>query len=108
MRVWGNFEHNAKHARPAAFNPLDGAGGIRGYARWHNQGRRVLYSSCSPSLALLEVLVRIDPERFIERSSSSSSTTTASASRQGNSFKSFATLQLETPRPPPACTEALG
>lgn len=40
---------------------------MHGYARWHNQGHPVLYTSSSPSLALLEVLVHIDPERFKER-----------------------------------------
>src|SRR5690606_8893785 len=46
------------------FNPLDGAGGLHGDARWHHRGQPILYTASSPSLALLEILVHIDPRRF--------------------------------------------
>lgn len=66
MRTWRIFDHNAAHAKQPNFNPLDGVGGLHGHARWHNKGHPVLYTASSPSLALLEILVHIDPERFPE------------------------------------------
>lgn len=42
-------------------------GGLHGHARWHHRGQPVLYTAVSPSLALLEVLVHIDPRRFEEQ-----------------------------------------
>jgi RES domain-containing protein len=39
---------------------LDGAGGLRTSARWHTQGRRVVYCATSPAAALLEILVHYE------------------------------------------------
>lgn len=64
MQAWRIYDHNAAYARQPNFNPLDGAGGLQGYARWHHRGQPILYTASSPSLALLEVLVHIDPRRF--------------------------------------------
>ena len=43
---------------------LDGAGGLRASARWHTQGRPIIYCAPNPATALLEVLVhaKIDLE----------------------------------------------
>lgn len=67
MQAWRIYDHTAAYARQASFDPLDGAGGLYGYARWHRRGRPILYAASSPSLALLEVLVHIDPRRFREQ-----------------------------------------
>lgn len=39
---------------------LDGTGGEVAEGRWHRRGRRIVYASASPSLAVLEVLVHLD------------------------------------------------
>lgn len=67
MRAWRIFDHNAAYARRADFDPLGGDGGLHGPGRWHRKGRPVTYSASSPSLALLEILVHIDPRRFTEQ-----------------------------------------
>jgi RES domain-containing protein len=41
---------------------LDGAGGLALSARWHNQGRPVVYCAPNPATALVEVLVHIEVE----------------------------------------------
>lgn len=64
MQAWRIYDPNAAYARQPNFDPLDGAGGLQGYARWHHRGQPILYTASSPSLALLEVLVHIDPRRF--------------------------------------------
>lgn len=64
MRAWRIYDHKAPYARQPDFDPLDGAGGLQGHARWHHRGRPILYAASSPSLALLEILVHIDPRRF--------------------------------------------
>jgi RES domain-containing protein len=67
VRAWRIFDHNALFARQHDFNPLSGEGGLHGYARWHHKGQAILYAASSPSLALLEVLVHLDPRRFNEQ-----------------------------------------
>ena len=52
MRLW----------RLACHVSLDGGGGLIAAARWHNQGRPILYTATSPSGALVEVLVHLDVE----------------------------------------------
>jgi RES domain-containing protein len=54
MRVWriGRFTDTDK---------LSGLGGLYVSGRWHHGGHRVLYTSSTPSLAALEVLVHVDP-----------------------------------------------
>ena len=55
MRVWRLFQ--AAYAKEA----LSGEGGLRGSARWHDQGTRMVYTSSTISLAALELLVRVEP-----------------------------------------------
>jgi RES domain-containing protein len=45
---------------------LDGRGGLHASARWHSQGRAVVYLASSPAGALVEVLVHLelDPQRL--------------------------------------------
>jgi RES domain-containing protein len=39
---------------------LNGHGGLFASARWHTQGRRIVYLADSPAVALLEVLVHLE------------------------------------------------
>lgn len=39
---------------------LDGQGGLLASARWHTQGRRVVYLASSPASALLEIMVHLE------------------------------------------------
>ena len=48
--------------RLSRFPSLDGIGGVRASARWHNKGRPVIYAATSPAGALIEVLVHLDIE----------------------------------------------
>lgn len=64
MRAWRIYDHRAAYASQPDFDPLDGAGGLHGDSRWHHRGQPILYAASSPSLALLETLVHIDPRRF--------------------------------------------
>ena len=41
---------------------LDGVGGLFASGRWSERGHRVVYFNDTPSLAVLEKLVRLDPE----------------------------------------------
>jgi RES domain-containing protein len=45
---------------------LDGRGGLQASARWHSQGRAIVYLATSPAGALVEVLVHLelDPQRL--------------------------------------------
>ncbi len=47
---------------------MDGKGGLKGSARWHTRGRRIIYTSQTPAGALLEVLVhlRVEPDELPE------------------------------------------
>lgn len=47
MRLW----------RVSRFETLDGLGGLFASARWHTQGRRIVYCAPNPATALLELLV---------------------------------------------------
>lgn len=40
---------------------LEGLGGLHVSGRWHHRGRPIVYTSTTPSLAALEVLVHLDP-----------------------------------------------
>lgn len=40
---------------------LAGIGGLHVSGRWHHRGRPIVYTSATPSLAALEVLVHVDP-----------------------------------------------
>ena len=56
MFLWRISNHSA----------LDGRGGLYAAARWHSQGRAVVYLATSPAGALVEVLVHLelDPQRL--------------------------------------------
>lgn len=55
LRLWRLVK--AEHAATA----FDGEGAFRYGGRWNSRGQRVVYASGSLSLALLEVLVHLDP-----------------------------------------------
>lgn len=40
---------------------LAGTGGLYASGRWHHRGQPIVYTSATPSLAALEVLVHVDP-----------------------------------------------
>jgi RES domain-containing protein len=46
--------------RISSYIDLSGAGGLNAAARWHSQGRRIVYLADHPSSALLEMLVHLD------------------------------------------------
>src|SRR5258708_6701497 len=46
--------------RISNYPDLSGIGGLRAAARWHSQGRRIVYLADHPSSALLEMLVHMD------------------------------------------------
>lgn len=50
MRFW----------RISNFADLSGEGGLRGAARWHSRGRRIVYLADHPASALVEVLVHLE------------------------------------------------
>jgi RES domain-containing protein len=54
MRVW-------RISRFSASDKLSGIGGLYVSGRWHARGHLVLYTSSTPSLAALEMLVHVDP-----------------------------------------------
>jgi RES domain-containing protein len=54
MRVW-------RIGRLSEPDKLSGVGGLYVSGRWHYRGHRILYTSATPSLAALEVLVHVDP-----------------------------------------------
>jgi RES domain-containing protein len=68
VRVWRIYDHRAQWAQQVDADPLDGRGGLFAEGRWHTLGTRVIYTAASPSLAVLETLVRVDPTLFGERS----------------------------------------
>lgn len=55
MRVWRISP--TKYAAQC----LAGIGGLHVSGRWHHRGRPIVYTSATPSLAALEVLVHVDP-----------------------------------------------
>jgi len=48
--------------RVSNYADLQGAGGLKTAARWHNKGIPVVYLAESPALAMLEILVHFDME----------------------------------------------
>ena len=50
MTLWRISRHPA----------LDGAGGLRGSARWHTRGRPIVYCAPNPATALVEILVHAE------------------------------------------------
>lgn len=55
MRVWRICR------KPYVDNALDGIGGIYTSGRWHTKGNPIAYTASSAALAVLEVLVHVDP-----------------------------------------------
>src|SRR4029078_4714083 len=55
MRVW------RIPRQPHAAASLTGGGGLYVSGRWHHRGRPIVYTSATPSLAALEVLVQVGP-----------------------------------------------
>lgn len=60
MRIW-----RLTRARYAG-SAFSGEGGLHRDGRWHRRGVRVVYASESLALAVLEVLVHVDPEYLPE------------------------------------------
>lgn len=52
MRLW----------RISTYTDLSGLGGLRASGRWHTRGRRVVYLADHPASALLEMIVRLEPD----------------------------------------------
>ncbi len=48
--------------RVSNYADLQGSGGLKTAARWHNKGIPVVYLAESPALAMLEILVHFDME----------------------------------------------
>jgi RES domain-containing protein len=67
VRVWRIYDHRARWAQQPDADPLDGRGGLLAAARWNTIGIRIIYTAASPSLAVLETLVHLDPTLFGER-----------------------------------------
>lgn len=67
MRVYRVLDHERPWARVDGFDPFDGEGAMHGPARWHHKGTRVAYAAANPSLALLEILVHVNPADFGEK-----------------------------------------
>ena len=55
MRVWRICP------QPYVSSALTGLGGLYAAGRWHHKGQPIVYTSATPSLAALEVLVHVDP-----------------------------------------------
>ena len=55
MRVW------RIGPKKYAAQCLAGIGGLHVSGRWHHRGHPIIYTSATPSLAALEILVHIDP-----------------------------------------------
>ena len=56
MRVW--------RIDRAGRNPLEGTGGLHAGGRWNARGRPIVYASAHLSLAILEKLVHVNPDRL--------------------------------------------
>lgn len=67
MRIYRIFDQEQPWASADGFDPFDGEGAIHGSARWHHKGTRVVYAAANPSLALLEILVHLNPADFGEK-----------------------------------------
>lgn len=67
MRAYRVYDHRRPWARAEGFSPFSGEGALHGSARWHHKGTRVAYAAANPSLALLEILVHVNPADFGER-----------------------------------------
>ncbi len=59
LQVWRLVKRNR------AETAFDGEGAFRFGGRWNSRGQRVVYASSTLALALLEILVHIDPSRTV-------------------------------------------
>lgn len=64
MRVWRIYDHRAAYALQPTFDPLAGQGAALYPGRWNRTGVRILYTSQSPELAMLELLTKLTPATF--------------------------------------------
>ena len=64
MRVWRIYDHQAAYALLPNFDPLDGQGAALYPGRWNQLGIRMIYTSQSPELAMLELLTKLNPSAF--------------------------------------------
>ena len=58
MRAWRMVP---KHYAPTPETAFSGEGGLYGDGRWHHQGTPITYCASSSALAVLEVLVHVEP-----------------------------------------------
>jgi RES domain-containing protein len=99
MRVW-RLDRNDR-------NPLEGLGGLFSAGRWHPRGVRVVYTASHLSLAILEMLVHVDPDLLPDRLAAFEiDIPDGDASREAVPFNRLPTdWRAEPPR---AGTQALG
>lgn len=64
MRVWRIYDPDAAYALLPHFDPLDGQGAALYPGRWNKVGVRMVYTSQSPELAMLELLTKLNPSAF--------------------------------------------
>lgn len=64
MRVWRIYDHGASYALLPNFDPLDGQGAALYPGRWNTVGIKMVYTSGSPELAMLEILTKLNPSAF--------------------------------------------
>lgn len=64
MRVWRIYDPEAAFALQPNFDPLDGQGAALYPGRWNSVGVRMLYTSQSPELAMLELLTKMNTASF--------------------------------------------
>ena len=64
MRVWRIYDHEAAYALLPDFGPLDGQGVALYPGRWNKVGVRMVYTSQSPELAMLEIFTKLSPAVF--------------------------------------------
>lgn len=64
MRVWRLYDPEAAYALLPNFDPLDGQGAALFPGRWNKAGVRLVYTSQSLELAMLELLTKLNPVAF--------------------------------------------
>jgi RES domain-containing protein len=64
VRVWRIYDPEAAYALLPNFDPLDGQGAALYPGRWNKAGVRMVYTSQSPELAMLELLTKLSPAAF--------------------------------------------
>lgn len=64
MRVWRLYDPDAAYALLPNFDPLDGQGAALYPGRWNGVGVRLVYTSQTPELAMLELLTKLNPAAF--------------------------------------------